>query len=233
MKHILFLLFACLSLFSCIDIKNRAANEIKTGIEKPEPVHDPFDNKEWQAELDKDKGKLKAGWLSWWNPYDFADDEHMEGFHVIRHSDNTAVMWILPVMNYLIRYKPFMKWNGNDSIESLMELSKTTVSGLIVKGDTIIGSVDYERNDTTWKATGWGPLDKKIAATLSNLVLKKKERVIMINLEGSDEPKTYLRQYLVYKENGEYMHSLSGGGSSRLIDDFIEGQRNNKAGAIW
>lgn len=141
-------------------------------------------------------------------------------------------MWILPVMNYLIRYKPFMKWNGKDSIESLMELSKTTVYGFIDKGDTIMGGVDYERNDTTWKATSWGPFDKKSAAFLSNLLFKRNQRIILISLEGSDEPNTYLRQYLVYKENGEYFHA-SGGCSTQLIDDLIEGQRNNKAGVEW
>jgi len=234
MKHILFLIIIAVAWVACAtESKSQKKDENKPVIVKQIPVVDPFENNAWLAELEKDRGELKAAWLRGFNPYSFADQKHMENFHVINQGDNTAIMWIIPVVNYLIRYKPYIEWNGKDSIESLMELSETTAYGFIVKGDTIIGAVDYLHTDTTWKSTSWGPFDKKSAAFLSNLCFKKKERIINIYIEGSDEPKTYLRQYLVYKENGEYRHFLSGGGSSRLIDDLIEGQRNNKAGVEW
>lgn len=80
LKRILLLTIAAVMLVSCSENKGRITRENTPVVQKPEPVHDPFENKKWQAELEKDKGKLKAGWLSWWNPYSYENDEHMEAF---------------------------------------------------------------------------------------------------------------------------------------------------------
>lgn len=198
------------------------------------PQIDPFIKSEWYTKIEKDTSEMKSAWLGAFDPYSFTEKKYIDmGLNVILVGEEPSNMDVIPVVNYRITYQSFMNWNGNDPIESIMELSQNTADCYIAKGNEIKCMVKLSLIDNKWKANEWGPFDKNTVAILSSIYFDKKENTINIYIESSNSEKPYMRIFITYKEKGKYMRVQNFGIITPLINDLVEFQAILKSGKEW
>jgi len=94
MKHLLFLIIILVVCVVCIGSKPQ---------EKAlTPLLNPFNNKEWLSELEKDTGEMKAAWLKAFDPFSFSSEAY-NGLNVFLDGEDPSNM-VSVIRQHLMSY---------------------------------------------------------------------------------------------------------------------------------
>lgn len=163
----------------------------------------PFDNKVWFSELEKDTAEMKASWLTvFGSSFRYNTDG---GLNIFQEGDDPSTMNVIPVLNYVIRYQSLMNWNEKEPIEKLLELSKDTTTCFLIDNNNIKCYINFKRKENHWVASMYSRFDKETTDIMNAVYFEKKESVIYINVEISDGENSSQFISTVYKEKGNYM----------------------------
>lgn len=192
------------------------------------PIVNPFDNSVWLSELEKDTAEMKANWLK---SSAFSIRYNTDGGLIIfQKGDDPSIMKLIPVLNYVIRYKSLLDWNEKEPIEKLLELSEDTTTCFLFDKNNIKCYINYKRKDNHWVPIMYSRFDKETTETINAVYFGKKESVIYINVEISAGENASRFISPVYKEKGNYMTLHKYGTDSPLfINSLINIRRRLKS----
>lgn len=197
-------------------------------------IANPFAKSEWSSKLEKDTSEMRTSWLNSSNPFSFSGKEYQDmGLNVFMEGDDPSKMIVIPIVVYKIKYQPFLNWNGVSHIKNIMELSKNNADCFIANKKEIKCIVQYRLEENKWFSNGWGPLDKRMTNVLSKLYFENELNTIMIYVETSSERKPYLKNFIIYEENGKYMQVKNAGEVTPFIPDLIKFQKVLISGETW